>query len=91
MCENMDVYEVCAVSEVLCSVFDEENGRRALATYVSHTRKTETCASSHRRQKEMVNIGRVSHLPNSTKKTANRIFYRGCSLHLEASRGAQVV
>jgi hypothetical protein len=45
MCENMVVYEVCAVSKVLCSVFDEEKGRCTLSTRISHQTKRETHAS----------------------------------------------
>jgi hypothetical protein len=58
MCENMVVSEVCAVYELLCSisdrhytessncsVADEEKGRRALNTRVSHRRKRETRVS----------------------------------------------
>jgi hypothetical protein len=56
MCENMAVSEVCAVSEVLCSVSDghytesdncsvsdEEKGRRAHEMSVSYLRKKEMC------------------------------------------------
>jgi hypothetical protein len=55
MCENMTVSEVCAVSEVLCSVFDghytefgncsvsdEEKWRHAHATCVLYLRRRET-------------------------------------------------
>jgi hypothetical protein len=55
MCENMAVSEVCAVSEVLCSVSDghytvfcicsvsdEENGRCAHTMRVSYMRRRET-------------------------------------------------
>jgi hypothetical protein len=55
MCENMAVSEVCAVSEVLCSVFvghytessncsvsDEEKGRHTQAMCISYLRRRET-------------------------------------------------
>jgi hypothetical protein len=73
MCENMVVSEVCAFFEVLCSVFDghyteygkcsvsdEENGRHALATSISHRRKRRRVLAtsiSHWRQREIVYIG----------------------------------
>jgi hypothetical protein len=52
----MAVSEVCVVSKVLfsisdghytessnCSIFDEQKGRRTLATHVSYLRRRETC------------------------------------------------
>jgi hypothetical protein len=55
MCENMAISEVCAVSEVLCSipdghytesgncsVFDEEQGRHTHIVCVSYLRRRET-------------------------------------------------
>jgi hypothetical protein len=76
----MTISEVCAVSVFLCSfsdghytksgnysISDEEKGRRALATHVSHLRE---------RRHDLTK--RISLLPNSKK--ANRIFSTRCSL-----------
>jgi hypothetical protein len=57
----------------LCASPIGGKGRRTLATRVSH-----------KKQERWFIQGHASHLPNSIKKKANRIFFMGYTLHQPA-------
>jgi hypothetical protein len=100
LCENMAISEVCAVSEVLClvsdghytesgncSISDEEKGRHALGTHVSHLSKGR-CANetrvSHLNKWRCTLWRHVSPLLYMQKKNTYKLFSTGFSLHQHA-------
>jgi hypothetical protein len=88
MCENMVIwcliYDKHYTKSGNCLVSDEEKGRCALSTCVSHLRKRETryVSTSHiEGKRRCVLCERISLLLNCTKRNINRIFSMGSSLH----------